>query len=147
MASFENRQNESVPMQPAPILAFLLVAIPLLLAGPAFAADLCQEIENAAYEGDNEKILELIGQGADVNCQFPDGWTALMHAVYASRIATVRLLLEKGADAYMKKEDGVTAIDMAEAKRKLATSDSTIAEAGQMLNLFAEWEDGLLGWD
>ena len=65
----------------------------------------------AAGQGDNGKIEELLGKGANVNFQNPDsGSTPLIEAVYHKRAATVKLLLDKGADPNMRKKDGATAL-------------------------------------
>jgi len=95
--------------------AFTLFAAATFLVVPAMADDLCLAIETAALQGENAKIDELIGKGANVNCQFEDGWTSLMHAVYGKKLDTVKHLLNRGADVTQKRKDGVGALAMAKA--------------------------------
>jgi hypothetical protein len=93
-----------------------VAAASLLFAGVALAEeDLCMKIESAALAGDNAAIDTLIAEGANVNCQFSDGWTSLMHAVYGKKIETVRHLLNRGADPNQRRVDGVSALQMAKA--------------------------------
>jgi len=97
-------------------IAVFSFAAAIAFAVPAFAADdLCYKIETAALQGENAEIDALIAKGANVNCQFDDGWTSLMHAVYGKKVDTVKHLLAKGADANQKRKDGVTALAMAKA--------------------------------
>jgi ankyrin repeat protein len=79
---------------------------------PAAAAD--QALITAAGKGDNAKINELLGGGANVNAQNDAGGTALMEAVYNNHPETVKLLLEKGADPDLRKKDGATALGFAQ---------------------------------
>lgn len=107
-----------------------------LSATGALADDLCMQVETAALQGDNGKIDTLIAQGANVNCQFSDGWTALMHAVYGKKLETVEHLLKAGADPQQKRNDGVTALAMAEAGQILGMGDGEV-------KLFADIEAAL----
>jgi hypothetical protein len=93
-------------------------------ASAALADDLCMKIETAALEGKNAEIDTLIAQGANVNCQFSDGWTSLMHAVYGKKLETVRHLLKAGASSNQKRTDGVTALAMAKAGQVLAMGET-----------------------
>jgi ankyrin repeat protein len=53
----------------------------------------------AARDGDTTRLSELIASGADVNQRGGvNDWTPLMHAVHKNQIATVRLLIQAGAD-------------------------------------------------
>ena len=67
----------------------------------------------AANKGDNAKVTELLGQGANVNAQNEAGSTPLIEAVYNNHADTVKLLLEKGADPNARKNDGAAAIGFA----------------------------------
>ncbi|MBL9098674.1 MAG: ankyrin repeat domain-containing protein [Alphaproteobacteria bacterium] len=105
-----------------------------LFAALAFAAatsmvladDLCMKIETAALEGKNAEIDTLVAQGASVNCQFSDGWTALMHAVYGKKLETVTHLLKAGANPNLARKDGVTALKMAKAGQVLGMGESEV---------------------
>lgn len=99
----------------------------------ALADDMCFKFEDAAYRGANAEVEALIAQGAKVNCQFADGWTALMHAVFAKKADTVKLLLAKGADPNQKRKDGVTALAMAKAHLVLAMGDTSVTEAKALI--------------
>lgn len=96
------------------------------IAAPAAADDLCMKIETAALQGENAQIDSLIAQGANVNCQFSDGWTSLMHAVYGKKVETVKHLLAKGADVKQKRTDGVTALAMAKAGQVLGMGSGEV---------------------
>jgi ankyrin repeat protein len=59
-------------------------------------------------------VALLLDYGADVNGTDADGTTALMCAAYYGKEEVVRVLLERGADAGMRNQQGWTALDMAE---------------------------------
>lgn len=103
----------------------------------AIADDMCMKIETAALEGKNAEIDALIAQGASVNCQFSDGWTALMHAVYGKKLDTVKHLLKAGANPNLKRTDGVTALKMAKAGQVLGMGEGEV-------KLYADMETALL---
>jgi hypothetical protein len=103
---------------------FAAFAFAATAASAALADDLCMKIETAALEGKNAEIDTLIAQGANVNCQFSDGWTSLMHAVYGKKLETVRHLLKAGASSNQKRTDGVTALAMAKAGQVLAMGEA-----------------------
>ncbi len=103
----------------------------------AVADDMCMKIETAALEGKNAEIDALIAQGASVNCQFSDGWTALMHAVYGKKLETVKHLLKAGANPNLTRTDGVTALKMAKAGQVLSMGEGEV-------KLYADMEAALL---
>lgn len=51
-----------------------------------------------AREGDTEQLIEFVGHGLPVNVTDSDANTLLMLAAYHGRAATVRALLDHGAD-------------------------------------------------
>ena len=55
----------------------------------------------------------LIGAGADVNAESPNGTTPLMMAAMYGNDTTVKLLLESGAQAYLRNDQGLSAEDFA----------------------------------
>lgn len=69
---------------------------------------------SAAIAGETGVIDFLIGKGYDVNYQNKEGKTALHYAANAGRAASVRRLLELGADAGLADNEGVPARQMAE---------------------------------
>lgn len=68
----------------------------------------------ACNRGDLETVKLLVQAGADVDAQSPEfGWTALLCAVGVS-LPVVQLLLAAGADPNITKNDGTTAVALAE---------------------------------
>lgn len=58
---------------------------------------------DAAYNGHTQIVQFLIELGVDVNSTYGDHrMTALMHAVERGNLATIKLLLDKGADVSIK---------------------------------------------
>jgi hypothetical protein len=74
----------------------------------------------AAQRGDADLVAERLSWGIDPNCSFSKGRTPLIANVRGScpSAATVRALLEHGADPGLLDETGLTALDYA--RRKLA---------------------------
>jgi hypothetical protein len=74
----------------------------------------------AAQRGDADLVAERLSWGIDPNCTFSRGRTPLIANVGGScpSAATVRALLERGADPSLTDEAGLTALDYA--RRKLA---------------------------
>ncbi len=75
----------------------------------------------AAQRGDSDLVAERLSWGVDPNCTFARGRTPLIGNVRGScpSAATVRVLLEGGADPTVMDETGLTALDYA--RRRLAT--------------------------
>lgn len=72
----------------------------------------------ACSRGDAEAARLLVQAGADVNARSPEfGWTALLCAASVS-LPVVQLLLEAGADPCATKNDGTTAVILAERAKK-----------------------------
>lgn len=67
----------------------------------------------AATGGHPRVLAFLIGAGADVNAESPNGTTPLMMAAMYGNDATVKWLLESGAEAYMRNDQGLNAEDFA----------------------------------
>ncbi len=74
----------------------------------------------AAKRGDADLVAERLSWGIDPNCTFSKGRTPLIANVrgFCPSAATVRALLDCGADGSLADETGLTALDYA--RRKLA---------------------------
>ena len=70
----------------------------------------------AADDGNLAEIKRLLSEGADINAQAQDGYTALMSVSFDGRLEVVKLLLDEGADVNAKTDGGITALQ--EATRK-----------------------------
>src|SRR5438874_4390569 len=74
----------------------------------------------AAQRGDADLVAERLSWGIDPNCTFSRSRTPLIANVrsFCPSAATVRALLDHGADPSLTDESGLTALDYA--RRKLA---------------------------
>lgn len=67
----------------------------------------------AAASGSNDVVHMLLDKKVDINARSPNNTTPIMMAVFGGHIMTVKLLLDSGADASLKNDAGMTAIDFA----------------------------------
>lgn len=67
----------------------------------------------AAAIGNNEIVQLLLDKSAYIDAESPNKTTPIMMAARGGHILTVKLLLDEGADATLKNELGMTAIDFA----------------------------------
>ncbi len=84
-----------------PYLIFFALALNIILCSAGCFADSGQEQEliDAAFSNDFQKVNELISQGVDVNAMFDmTGDTPLTAAADKGNTEMVRLLISKGAD-------------------------------------------------
>ena len=81
------------------------------------------DLHIAAYEGDAERVKELLKKGADPNTKDIDGRTPLHIAASWGHDDVVKLLLVRGADPTVKDKDGRTPLDLAraEGRRKVVS--------------------------
>lgn len=68
----------------------------------------------AAFGGHNDIIRLLLDKSAYIDVESPNKTTPMMMAVRNGHIYTVKLLLDEGADATLKNDLGMSAIDFAE---------------------------------
>jgi ankyrin repeat protein len=71
----------------------------------------------AASNGQDEVAKLLIDHSAYIDAGSPNGTTPLMMAARGNHITTVKLLLDEGADATIKNQLGLTALDFAKRYR------------------------------
>ena len=96
----------------------LLLGTLLFISGTAFAVeeDVDTQLIRAARDGDLEKVVNLLENGADVNAAQMDGTTSLAWAVYDDNEAMVDFLIRAGrdgADVNAMNEYGVTPLHLA----------------------------------
>lgn len=72
-----------------------------------------QRFFDAVKSSNQDKIIQFINDGIDVNVKDCDGWTALMHAAENDDVKTVELLAKNGANLDLKNDDGETALMIA----------------------------------
>lgn len=68
----------------------------------------------AAAAGHNEIVQLLLDKSAYIDAESPNKTTPLMMAALNNHIYTIKLLLDEGADATLRNEKGLNAIDIAE---------------------------------
>ncbi len=59
----------------------------------------------ASQKGHSEVVTILLKNGAQVNLQENDGWSALMMSCHNGHAEVVKLLLEKGVQVNLQKSD------------------------------------------
>ena len=74
----------------------------------AEGADPQQELSNALVANDHDRIMFLVGKGADVNKPDSNGWTPLTSAARQRHDKTIDLLVELGADPNKHDGNGIT---------------------------------------
>jgi uncharacterized protein len=67
----------------------------------------------AAASGSDDIVRMLLDRNAALDARSPNNTTPIMMAVYGGHIQTVKVLLDAGADATLKNDKGMTAIDFA----------------------------------
>lgn len=67
----------------------------------------------AAFVGNNDIVKLLLDKSAYIDAESPNKTTPIMMAARAGHILTVKLLLDEGADATLKNDLGMSAIDFA----------------------------------
>lgn len=104
------------------IIALLFLLIIICTASYAIDINTCAILVDAIYEGNVDKVKDLIDSGLDPNDECspelegikPSPFTPLGYAVCTNRPKIVKILLEKGADPNKKtQESGVTPLMIA----------------------------------
>lgn len=93
-------------------LLLLLAAGSLLTAGVHLPGRGIVLID-AAHDGNNAELAEILKLDRGADAQSKDGSTALMAAAYAGNTEGVRLLLAVGADVNRQNEAGMTSLHRA----------------------------------
>jgi len=88
-----------------------VLAILLLLAAPAFAAD--SRIADLAEKGDWKSVRTLLDSKSDPNAAQPDGTTALHWAAFRDDANIVKQLLAAGANPNVTNRYGITPLSQA----------------------------------
>jgi hypothetical protein len=91
----------------------------------------------AAQRGDIEALKGLLAEGANINEQDEQGWTALHWSAGKGDVDTVKLLLEQQADVTLTGRDNRTAFMVARAAGNQQAA-ATIAEAEKARGV---WKD------
>ena len=115
-----NAQDES-PLMMAALKGHTQLAKKLIDKGADVNKTGWTPLHYAATQGHLEIIGMLLEHHAYIDAESPNGTTPLMMAAHYGTPAAVKLLLEAGADATLKNQLGLTAIDFANrASRKEA---------------------------
>jgi ankyrin repeat protein len=97
------------------------LAVQLVSRGAAINKAGWTPLHYAATGGHLRMCAFLIGAGAEINAESPNGTTPLMMAAMYGNSAVVKLLLESGAEAYLRNDQQLSALDFA---RKAGREDS-----------------------
>ena len=103
------------------MLRLFITAVSILFISlPASASDLDQDLRDAIDNGQLEKVVQLLDQGADINSPDAYGFTPLIWAVSGSNIEIFKYILKKGADVNFVNKDGGSALYYAVTNQKIA---------------------------
>jgi ankyrin repeat protein len=80
----------------------------------------------AAASGSNDIVHMLLDKGAALDARSPNNTTPIMMAANGGHILTVKLLLDQGADATLKNDLGMTAVDFARNVERADIADGLI---------------------
>lgn len=102
--------------------------------------ELGQELLTAVFDGDLQRVTEVLNEGADINYRGSHGETALHVAASDPTLDMVRLLLEKGADKTIKASPhgdflGNTALELF--RTTYLTSNPDYADGPEIIRLLS----------
>lgn len=100
--------------------------------------------ENAVKSDDAGRVLDLLGQGADVNAPNRHGQTALMLAAHTGRYAIVELLIAHRANLDVTAKFGLSALMLAVVSGHAEVA-RLLAKAGADLSLRGTGAPGFAG--
>lgn len=88
------------------------VLLSLVLASSAFCANKMSDKQflKLCVQGPDRKVIEAVGNGANVNARDKDGFTPLMITAAKGRTGAVKALIEAGADVNATNNFGFTAL-------------------------------------
>jgi ankyrin repeat protein len=78
-----------------------------------------KDLLEAAASGNHQKVEEALNKGADINTQSILGNTPLHAALYSGTPELVNILLERGANSFIKNKEDKTPLDTARASNKI----------------------------
>lgn len=107
-----NARDES-PLMLAALRGQEALVVQLVSRGAAVNKAGWTPLHYAATGGHLRVAAFLIGAHADVNAESPNGTTPLMMAAMYANSGMVKLLLESGAEAYLRNDQGLDAEDFA----------------------------------
>jgi ankyrin repeat protein len=91
---------------------------PAMTGGPAYIRDGAPPYREAGSRKPEEALAVLLEAGANPNTKSPDGTTLLHQAARLGNLEMIRALAKAKVDFAQKNDDGFTALDVAEGKRK-----------------------------
>ena len=98
----------------------------LLFSIAAFGAS-SSPVADAAMNGDQNAIANLLRQKADVNAPQPDGATAIQWAAYRNELGIADMLIAAGANVKLANRDGATPLGLAAEKGNAAMMEKLLA--------------------
>ncbi len=106
MRSFKKKRiaaNTPSPSLPSkPVSTDPLPVLPMKVHASMVSIEDGYSLKQAAIEGNSRQVLQLISRGVAVDYRDTDGMTALMWASRYGHTATAKLLIDQGADVYLK---------------------------------------------
>lgn len=103
--------------------------------------ELGQELLTAVFDGDLQRVTEVLNEGADINYRGSHGETALHVAASDPTLDMVRLLLEKGADRTIRSSpdgefEGKNALELF--RTTYLTSNPDYADGPEIIRLLSD---------
>lgn len=117
-----NPAGES-PLMMAALKGHTEIALQMIDKGAELNKTGWTPLHYAATAGQVQLISVLIDKAAYIDAESPNGTTPLMMAAMYGTPGAVKLLLEEGADPFIKNEQGLTAIDFAQRAKKQDSVD------------------------